>query len=130
MKRDLSRRVLLFHTMAFIALAGLIWANEVFDLPHAILGAPAAGAGLRYQEAAMESGVALLVGLVVIVVEARFARRIEYLESLLVMCAWCGRVKIEKGEWVSVERFLKNHQVDTSHGMCPECALGMISEHD
>lgn len=128
MTRDDSRWILFIHATAFVAMACLIWLNEMLDLPHVLLGAPPAASGLRYQEAAVESGIALLIGVAVLVVEVRLARRVQYLESLLVLCAWCGRVRIESGEWVSVEHFLEDYRVDTTHGMCPECAAKMIAE--
>lgn len=56
---------------------------------------------------------------------AQAADRIQTLESLLPMCAWCGKVDMEDGatgeRWVPVERYLQDHDQQVTHGLCPDC---------
>lgn len=41
---------------------------------------------------------------------------------LLRMCAWCGRIQAENGEWEGITAYLTRvGKTDVSHGMCPEC---------
>ena len=68
----------------------------------------------------------LLLGTAVVAVTARAFRRILYLESLVVMCAWCRRVR-EGTEWLSVEEFIdRQHRARTTHGNCEACAEGIV----
>lgn len=47
---------------------------------------------------------------------------IKTLRGLLPTCAWCRRIRNEKGEWESIEKYVQEHtEADFSHGMCPDC---------
>jgi PAS domain-containing protein len=47
---------------------------------------------------------------------------IKTLSGLLPICAWCHKVRDDKGYWKSVEEYLE-HKTGASitHGICPEC---------
>jgi hypothetical protein len=107
----------------FLLIVLIIWMDELLDLPHILLGA--APTPVRWGEGAIESLLTLAVGVAVVTITVRAFRRIEYLESLIVMCAWCRRVRSGR-EWVTVESFLeRQHQSRTSHGICETCAQGI-----
>ena len=109
--------------LGFLLIVAIIWMDELFDLPHLLLGAPPTP--VRWGEGMLESLLTVAVGLTVLMITYRAFRRIEYLESLVVMCAWCRRVRSGK-EWLSVEHFLEQqHQLRTSHGICETCAQGI-----
>jgi hypothetical protein len=56
-------------------------------------------------------------------------RRIETLEALLPMCAWCKRVRTEEGMWKPVEEYLRDRGApEAAHGICPDCARRLL--HD
>ncbi len=74
---------------AFPTVAVVIWLDEPLDLPHLFFQAPPTP--FRLAECTLESALTLILGLTVVTVTARAFRRIEYLESLVVMCAWCRR---------------------------------------
>jgi hypothetical protein len=118
------RRILALEAAAFVLVATILWLDELIDLPHLIFGvAPEVP---RLAECAFESVLTLLLGTAVVAVTARAFRRILYLESLVVMCAWCRRVR-EGTEWLSVEEFLeRQHRARTSHGICEACAEGIV----
>jgi hypothetical protein len=117
------RRILLLEAIAFLAIVAIIWLDEVLDLPHLLFRAPPTP--LRLGEGFLESILTLAVGIGVVLVTGRAFRRIEYLESLIVMCAWCRRVR-DGGDWVTVELFLeRQHHAQTSHGICDACAAGI-----
>jgi hypothetical protein len=111
------------ESAAFLVIGVIIWLDEVLDLPHLLFRAPPTP--FRVQEALLESILTLAVGIGVVSVTWRAFRRIEYLESLIVMCAWCRRVR-DGGDWLTMEKFLeRQHHAQTTHGICEACAAGI-----
>ncbi len=54
-------------------------------------------------------------------VDAALAK-IRVLSGLLPICAWCGKVRDDKGYWSRLESYVQEHsEADFSHGICPEC---------
>lgn len=122
-RRDVSRRMLALEAVGFLLILAIIWMDEILDLPHLLFGA--AHTPVRWAEGALESLLTVAVGTAVVLITYRAFRRIDYLESLIVMCAWCRRVRSGE-EWLSVELFLeRQHQSQTSHGICEACARGV-----
>jgi hypothetical protein len=112
--------MLALEAFGFLLIVAIIWMDELFDLPHLMFGA--ARTPVRWGEGFIESVLTIAVGAAVVAISYRAFRRIEYLESLIVMCAWCRRVRSEN-EWLSVEHFLeREHRSRTSHGICEACA--------
>jgi hypothetical protein len=112
--------MLALEAIGFLLIVAIIWMDELFDLPHLMFGA--ARTPVRWGEGFIESLLSIAVGAAVVAITYRAFRRIEYLESLIVMCAWCRRVR-SGNEWLSVEYFLeRQHQSRTSHGICESCA--------
>ena len=108
------------EAVGFLLIVAIIWMDELFDLPHLMFGA--ARTPVRWVEGIIESLLTVAVGAAVVAISYGAFRRIEYLESLIVMCAWCRRVRSGE-EWLSVEHFLeRQHQSRTSHGICERCA--------
>src|SRR5688572_17142244 len=119
-RRDVSRRMLLLEAVGFFLIVAIIWVDELIDLPHLLFGATRTP--VRWGEGMIESALTIMVGAAIVTITLRAFRRIEYLESLIVMCAWCRRVRSGE-EWLTVERFLEQqHQSRTSHGICSACA--------
>jgi len=119
MRSRAVNEALLLEALGFIFVALLIWVNEYLDLPHMVLGAPPTP--WRPVEVAIESGCVLLLGAAVTGVSWLTFRRLAYLESLLILCAGCQRVG-DEGRWMEFELFVESRdQVETTHGMCPEC---------
>jgi PAS domain-containing protein len=45
------------------------------------------------------------------------------LKSILPICAYCKKIRVDEAYWQSVENYFKAHlSLDFSHGVCPECA--------
>jgi GAF domain-containing protein len=61
-------------------------------------------------------------------VSARLAEGLEHvktLHGLLPICAWCKRIRDDKGYWSQVETYVHEHTgADFTHGICPECLEG------
>ncbi len=52
--------------------------------------------------------------------------RVETLEGILPVCAWCHRIKDEQGVWDALEGYIARHsKARFSHGICPDC----LKEH-
>jgi hypothetical protein len=119
------RLILLLQSLGFGLVLATLWADELLDLPHVLFGAaPTPG---RLSEAVFESAVVALLGVITTSVTARLTRRIVALESFVVLCGWCRRIRNE-GEWLTFESFFAAHQANTSHGLCPECAAKLEAE--
>jgi len=117
------RRTLLLEGAGFLLIVAIIWMDEIFDLPHLLFGA--ASTPLRLGEGWLESVLTVAVGSAIVSITYRAFRRIEYLESLVVMCAWCRRVRAQD-EWLTVEAFLeRQHNARTTHGICEGCAASI-----
>ena len=117
--------VVALEATGFLAIMALIWIDELWDLPHYLFGA--SRTPFRPTEAIAESGLVLLMGAAIIVSSIRILRRVAYLESMIVLCAWCRRVRMDES-WVSIEAFLHEHRRTTSHGICPDCKLRLEEE--
>jgi hypothetical protein len=106
----------------------LFWANEYLDLPHLLFGAPATP--IRISEVLLEAGVTFLVAAAVIAASWRASRRIEHLETLLLICASCRRVSVD-GDWMSFESYIRQRdRLLTSHGARPTCFAQQMAELD
>lgn len=115
--------MLALEAVGFLLIVAIIWMDELLDLPHLMFGA--VRTPVNWAEGILESLLIIAVGTAVVVISYRALRRIEYLESLVVMCSWCRRVRSGE-EWLSVEDFLeRQHQSRTSHGICEACAQGV-----
>ena len=48
--------------------------------------------------------------------------KIKTLHGLLPICAWCKRIRDDKGYWSQVEAYVHDHTgADFTHGICPDC---------
>jgi CheY-like chemotaxis protein len=48
--------------------------------------------------------------------------KIKTLSGLIPICAWCKKIRDDKGYWQAVEEYIKEHsKAEFTHGMCPEC---------
>ncbi len=47
---------------------------------------------------------------------------IKTLSGLLPICAWCKKVRDDKGYWKQVEHYIAEHtEAEFTHGICPDC---------
>lgn len=53
---------------------------------------------------------------------AEALNHVKTLRGLLPICAWCKRIRDDKGYWAQVEAYFhKNTGIDFTHGICSEC---------
>jgi DNA-binding response OmpR family regulator len=56
--------------------------------------------------------------------------KIKTLKGLLPICAWCKKIRDDKGYWKQLEAYIREHsEADFTHGICPEC-LAKLKEED
>jgi PAS domain S-box-containing protein len=48
--------------------------------------------------------------------------KVQTLRGLIPICAWCKRIRDDKGYWEQIEVYIRNHsEANFSHGVCPDC---------
>lgn len=48
---------------------------------------------------------------------------VKTLSGLLPICAWCKKIRSDKGYWENIEAYMKSHlNLDFTHGICSDCA--------
>ena len=53
--------------------------------------------------------------------------KVKQLEGMLPICAWCKKVRDDKGYWQQIEAYISSHtKAGITHGICPECAKKVI----
>jgi hypothetical protein len=119
LRARLPRQLIVLQLLGFAIVLAMLWADELLDLPHILFNATATPR--RLSEAVFESTVVAVLGLVTTSFTMRLTRRIVALESFVVLCGWCRRIR-DEGRWLTLEAFLTAHQANASHGLCPECA--------
>jgi PAS domain S-box-containing protein len=56
--------------------------------------------------------------------------KIKTLSGLLPICAYCKKIRNDKGDWEQMEIYISNHsEADFSHGICPECAKKLYPDY-
>jgi PAS domain S-box-containing protein len=54
---------------------------------------------------------------------------IQVLTGIIPICASCKRIRDEKGDWQSIELYIRDHStVEFSHGICPHCAARLYPD--
>ena len=53
---------------------------------------------------------------------AEVLEQVKTLRGLLPICAWCKRIRDDRGYWKQVETYIQEHtEANFTHGICPEC---------
>jgi hypothetical protein len=109
--------------LEIVAIAGIIlasWANELYDLPSLLYGAPPSQPNIY--ECWMETAWALAVMFFVLVITRALLKQIRYLEGFLPVCSFCKKIRVDD-HWVPIEAYLQEHaDVKMTHSLCPPCA--------
>ena len=117
-----SRRMPPVITLAvsgFLGLISIFALDEYWDLPARSFGSFLKP--VRPHEFSIKVVAALTLFIIVLGVLRQAIHRIQRLSNMLTMCAWCRRVSL-KGEWISIDQFLRQRRNTTSSvGLCPDC---------
>ena len=111
--------IILFEIAGFAIVIFLLWADEVFDIPHKLFGADPTP--INCIESLIETVIVFVLGVFTTLMSWMFLNRIKYLEGFLIVCSFCKRIQVNEN-WISIEDYIKSHSgVKFSHGLCPEC---------
>jgi len=56
--------------------------------------------------------------------------KVKLLSGLLPICAWCKKIRDDRGYWNKVETYLMEHsQAKFTHGICPECGKKLYPDY-
>ena len=54
--------------------------------------------------------------------------QVETLRSLVPLCAWCKKVRDDKGYWEQIEKYFSTHTAASfTHGVCPDCQSKLLA---
>ena len=121
----MKRKVLSYEVAGFLLIVVMIWADEIFDLPYLLLGAPPTP--VNWRECMAESAFVLLFGVIIYTLTTRLLARVRHLEGSIPVCTFCRRVQIYTG-WISMEDYVKQFSdADVNIAMCPACAAERYS---
>ncbi|MEJ2038310.1 MAG: hypothetical protein P8X55_05175 [Desulfosarcinaceae bacterium] len=116
------RSVLIWQALILILFLAMTFANEVFDLPHWLLGDEATTWGQRSGEVAIEFVIFTLVIIIELLINKSLFQRIKILEGFLPICAGCKKIRNQEDRWEQIENYISTHSlVQFSHSLCPDC---------
>jgi PAS domain S-box-containing protein len=56
--------------------------------------------------------------------------KIKTLKGLIPICAWCKKIRDDRGYWNLLETYLKEHsEAEFTHGICPDC-LSKVEQNE
>ncbi|MBN2340295.1 MAG: hypothetical protein JXX29_03230 [Deltaproteobacteria bacterium] len=121
------KRILSCEIAAFATIIGLLWANELLDIPHLLFNS--GKTPVNWRESAVESGCVLILGAWTILLTRNLFRRIRTLEGILPVCAACKKIRDKNGEWLQIESYISDRSdASFSHGICPDCAAELYPD--
>jgi hypothetical protein len=119
--------VILQLTVLFLFLAMTI-CNEIFDLPHYLLGDKPTSFDQRTGEVIIELAILTIIMIIEIVLIKKLYHRIRILEGFLPICANCKKIRHEKS-WDQIEKYISDHSLaQFSHSICPDCMKTLYPE--
>jgi hypothetical protein len=55
--------------------------------------------------------------------EQEAQRKVQHLSGLLPICAWCKKIRNDRGYWERVEEYIEQHsEAHFTHSICEECS--------
>ncbi len=116
---SIVKGLLAYEAIGFAIVIFIVWAVEIFDLPHFMFGFRETA--VNWPESITETFFVLLLGIFVIFETRRCLKRIKRLESFMRVCAFCKRVQVGN-KWVPIEQYIHEHfETEFSHGLCSQC---------
>jgi hypothetical protein len=60
---------------------------------------------------------------------AQLTSQIETLSGMLPLCAWCKKVRNDRGYWEQIEKYISVRSAASfTHGVCPDCQKKLIGD--
>ena len=119
-KAQFSKRIIVSELLGFLIVIAILWMNELFDIPHRFLGAPATP--VNFMESIFETAIVLVLAFLVTFLTRTLLKRIKHLEGILHVCSFCKKIRANN-LWIPIDSYIRDHsEADFSHGVCPQCA--------
>ncbi|MGE4560648.1 MAG: hypothetical protein AB7E77_10620 [Desulfobulbus sp.] len=116
----IAKKVAWYEIGAILFVIALSWFDEVLDIPHVLLGG--AATPINWRESIFESVVIAIVGGLIIRHTYKLLTRVSYLESILPVCACCGKIRLDPEFWADIQRIVQERaKNEFTHGICPDC---------
>ena len=116
-----SKRIIIYEAILWFFVILVIWLDEILDIPHYLFGAKPTP--VNCIECIFETCIISFGLIIIIYITNKLLNKIKHLEGFLSICASCKKIKDDKGCWVQIESYIRDHsEAEFSHGMCPECA--------
>ena len=127
-KHFAAKKVISYEIIATLLIIGMIWLDEIIDIPYLLLGGEATA--INWRESLFESTAIAMVGAVIISFTGKVFQRMTYLEGILPVCANCKKIRDDKGDWQQIETYIRDRSAaQFSHGICPACARKLYPEY-
>jgi len=121
MESQANQKILLAQLLILLVFLGLTRCNELFDIPHLLMGDEPTTIGQRSGEGFVEICIFVIVVLIEILVIKKLLRRIKILEGFLPVCANCKKIRVENN-WKQMEEYITEPSLAKfSHSICPDC---------
>ncbi len=116
-----KKKIIISEIAGFVSVILFVWLNEIIDLPHVMLGAPATP--VNYAESVLESFAVLVVAALTISITNKLLKKIKHLEGFFRICCVCKKIyDSQKKEWIALEGYFdENSKLEFSHGLCDDC---------
>ena len=119
--------ILMKSAIGFGSFIALVWAVELFRVPHRFFNEPD---DINWFRLGFRTAIILGIWAWVHFTTKKLLKRLHYLEEFLRVCSWCQKVGHE-GEWLTMEEYFgSKFNTQTSHGICPDCAARATSRLD
>jgi hypothetical protein len=110
--------VAFWQFLAFLVLICLVWVSEVIDLPNLFFATQPER--LNLFRASVITAAAIVCA--IITVGHTYLQQRHVLKGLLIVCTACKKVRIERGAWEDMDRYLKRMgPIQLRNDLCPEC---------
>ncbi len=119
-KAQFSKRIIVSELLGFLIVIVILWLDELLDLPHRLLGAPATP--VNFMESIFETTIVLVLAFLVTFLTRTLLKRIRHLEGILPVCSFCKKIRADN-RWIPIDKYIRDHsEADFSHSVCPQCA--------
>jgi hypothetical protein len=127
-KDTVSRKVITLEIFGFLIIITAIWADQVFDIPHYLLGAMATP--VNWRQSLFESIIIVIIGSLIVYHTSQLFLRMRYLEGMLPVCSSCKKIRVADDEWQQIELYIRDRsEAEFSHGICPDCAKRLYPDY-
>jgi len=128
MKFKAGRVILLSQFFILFLFFLLTFFNEIWDLPHFLLGDVPTSVGQRAGEVFIELCIFVLVMSIEWLMLTNLLGKIKLLEGFLPICSNCKKIRKQE-QWEEIEQYITKHSLaEFSHSICPDCAMKLYGD--